>query len=88
MIIFCFDFFIGQAIINYEKSVRKSVTTTSHNIWSSIAEGGSKSGSLVVELYPAGFGMKHLIYDNEYSGFGYYLLYDEKELLSNIISTF
>jgi hypothetical protein len=41
MIIFCFDFFAGQAILNYEKNVRKSVATTSQNIWSSIAvEGG------------------------------------------------
>jgi len=88
MIIFCFDFFAGQAILNYEKNVRKSVATTSQNIWSSIAVEGGDSGSLVVELYSAGLGMKHLIYNNEYSGFGYYLLYDEKELLSKIFPTF
>ena len=51
MIISYFDFFTGQAILNYEKNVRKSVATTSQNIWYSIAEVGGKSGSLVVELY-------------------------------------
>ncbi|MBW2407475.1 MAG: hypothetical protein JRF17_08915 [Deltaproteobacteria bacterium] len=32
--------------------------------------------------------MKHLIYNNEYSGFGYYLLYDGRELLNKIFSPF
>ena len=39
MVIFCFDFFTRQAILNYEKNVRKSVTTTSQNMWSKIVGG-------------------------------------------------
>jgi len=51
VIIFSFDFFARQAILNYEKNVGK-VWQLLHKVYGPASQKrGGKSGSLVVELY-------------------------------------